>query len=317
MVTNNLDISISNLHVSFDTLDGEVSAVRDITTSFEHGKITGMIGESGSGKSIIAMSILQLLSSYASVTGKCTYKNDNLLTLNESEIKQVRGKEIGLIPQNPNSSLNPMMKLKPQLIEPLLIHKLADKKQAVDMAQKLLKDFNFEDEKRILNSYTFQLSGGMNQRVISAQGLICNPPWIIADEPTKGLDSIMRKQVYKVLKQIYTEHNCGIMVITHDLIFAKKLCHNLCVTFSGEIVEQGSTNEIFETPLHPYTAALLNALPEYGMNPIHSNINLDTKSQSSCQFFHHCPKASENCVDRAMEYFTVGNNRKVRCFLYA
>ena len=161
------------------------------------------------------------------------------------------------------------------------------------------------------------MSGGMNQRIISALGLVCDPKWIIADEPTKGLDPLMRNQVYKVLKKIYQENHCGMLIITHDLMFAKNLCHEIRVTYSGEMIEQGECCQVFANPLHPYTVALLDALPQNGMKPIPNKVENQIKGNSTCKFFNRCTEASEKCLNRKMEDFPVGENRLVRCFKYA
>lgn len=317
-----IDIQIQDLSVRFDTPRGYVYAVQAVNTTFPFGQITGMIGESGSGKSVMAMSILQLLSDSAQVTGQCHYGHLDLYALPESALERIRGKEIGLIPQNPTASINPMMKLKKQLMEPLLHHKLASKEEAQQIVYGLLREFGFEEPEKIGNRYAFELSGGMNQRVISAHGLVCNPPWIIADEPTKGLDSLMRNQVYRVLKQIHQSHGCGMLVITHDLLLAQRLCQRLCVTYSGQILEQGGCQAIFDQPLHPYTKALLEAQPHKGMHPIPPASTVPGASDSSsCPFYPRCSQASQHCLNRDMEDFPVDDGsaegRKVRCFLYA
>ena len=311
------DIQICDLSVCFDTPNGYVYAVQDVNTIFSFGQITGMIGESGSGKSVMAMSILQLLSDSAQVSGQCHYGDLDLYALPSKALEGIRGKEIGLIPQNPTASINPMMKLKKQLMEPLLHHRLADKKESQATVYNLLREFGFQEPEKLANRYSFELSGGMNQRVISAHGLVCNPPWIIADEPTKGLDSLMRNQVYRVLKQIHQTHGCGMLVITHDLLLAQRLCQRLCVTYAGRILEQGDCQAIFDNPLHPYTKALLDAQPHKGMNPIAAGNNALDAEQSSCPFFSRCPKASFQCTNREMADFPAYDGRKVRCFLYA
>lgn len=311
------NIDISNLQVEFTTALGSVIAVKNLSTTFSSKKITGIIGESGSGKSVMGMAILKLLPETATINGECLYNHTDLFKLNSKEMEQIRGREIGLIPQNPNASLNPMMKINKQLKEPILVHKLMSSKKATNQINNLLNEFGFEDATSIGNKYSFQMSGGMNQRLVSALGLVCNPKWIIADEPTKGLDAIMRNQVYKVLKKIYATNNCGMIVITHDLMLAFHLCDEIRVMYSGEIVEQGPCKEIFENPLHPYTKGLLAALPQNGMNPIPYSSDFKINGISTCTFFNRCPKATKNCINRTMDDFIVNDTRKVRCFNYA
>ena len=311
------NIKIENLNVEFVTPFGSVKAVKNLTTTFTSNKITGIIGESGSGKSVMGMAILQLLPENALINGTCTYKDFNLFKLGPKKMQKICGKEIGLIPQNPNASLNPMMKIRNQLKEPLLIHKLMKKNEASKEVDNLLNQFGFDDSYAIGKKYSFQMSGGMNQRIVSALGLACKPNWIIADEPTKGLDAIMRNQVYRVLKKIYSENNCGMIVITHDLMLAFHLCDEIRVMYSGEIIEQGPCKDVFESPLHPYTKGLLNALPQNGMKPVpYGSKNIDDTC-SACAFFNRCPNANSNCLNRKMENFSVSEKRKVRCFNYA
>lgn len=310
------DIEIKNLQVHFDTPFGEVCAIKDLTTTFKANCITGIIGESGSGKSVMGMSILGLLPTTAKVKGTCHYKGKNLYELSEKELRKIRGSEIGLIPQNPNLALNPMMKIGHQLREGLLLHKIHDKKQSHKKIEKLLETFGFRQPEQIMKQYPFQMSGGMNQRIVSLLGLICEPSWIIADEPTKGLDALLRKQVYEVLKNIYKESQCGMIVITHDLILAKHLCDELCVMYEGHIVEQGPTKEMMNAPKHPYTQELIKALPENGMETSFRVLDQIEDTQSACGFFTRCTKATPACQNRKLENFKVDGHTQVRCFLY-
>ena len=194
------NITISGLTVKFRTAHGMVTAVENVNTVFEAGKITGLIGESGSGKSVLGMSLLQLLPNSAVIKGECLYRGNNLLRVRPEMIRSIRGKEIALIPQNPSESLNSVRRIKRQLTEAVTAHDKKKKNEAQQRAQELLQRFGFADPAEIMRRYSFQMSGGMNQRIISVLGLMGNPSWIIADEPTKGLDSILRKQVYQTLK---------------------------------------------------------------------------------------------------------------------
>ena len=210
------DIEIQHLSVCFDTAQGPVYAVNDLSTTFRAGRISGVIGESGSGKSVMGMSLLRLLPNTARVTGKCFFGEDELYSMPLRRLRRLRGAAIGLIPQNPGASLDPVMKLRRQLTEAITTHGRWKRREAEAQAAELLRRFGFEEPERILNQYSFQMSGGMNQRLVSALGLACRPGWVIADEPTKGLDAVIRNQVYSVLRQIYTEHHCSMLVITHD-----------------------------------------------------------------------------------------------------
>lgn len=311
---NNIDIK--NLEVVFQTPFGEVTAIKNLTKTFKANCITGVIGESGSGKSVMGMSILRLLPATAQIKGSCHYARKDLYQLDEKELRKIRGHQIGFIPQNPNAALNPMIKIGHQLRESLVLHRISSKKESNKKIENLLSKFGFEYPKHIMNQYAFQMSGGMNQRIVSLLGLACGPRWIIADEPTKGLDAIVRKQVYQVLKKIYKENACGMIVITHDLILAQHLCEELCVMYEGEIVEQGKTSEIMNDPKHPYTQGLLKALPQNGMQAILKTPHKNKNECSECHFFNRCPQATAYCENRKMQDFEESESRKVRCFLY-
>lgn len=310
------NIEIRNLSVCFETSTGSVYAVRDLSTTFYAGRISGIIGESGSGKSIMGMSILQLLPNTAKVTGACFLGDKELYTMPLKELRKIRGAMIGLIPQNPNASLNPVMKIKHQLMEAVLTHHRGNRREAEQQAAHLLKQFGFSEPQNILNQYAFQMSGGMNQRLVSALGLACHPGWVIADEPTKGLDAIVRNQVYTVLRQIHTQYGSSMIVITHDLDLAHHLCDDIRVLYQGQMIEQGTSEEVMEQPLHPYTAGLIHAMPRHGMIPIPAP-DPARKDHHGCIFYPRCPKATARCAQEKPADIALPSGRKVRCFLYA
>ena len=261
------DIEIQHLSVCFDTAQGPVYAVNDLSTTFRAGRISGVIGESGSGKSVMGM------------------------------------------------SLDPVMKLRRQLTEAITTHGRWKRREAEAQAAELLRRFGFEEPERILNQYSFQMSGGMNQRLVSALGLACRPGWVIADEPTKGLDAVIRNQVYSVLRQIYTEHHCSMLVITHDLALARRLCDDIRVLYMGRIIEQGTAEEVMERPRHPYTAGLIHSLPSRGMVPIPPP-DPGRLEHTGCPFYPRCPRAMERCGREAPGEVALPTGGKVRCFLY-
>ena len=255
------DIEIRDLSVTFQDGGEMIHAMEDVSAYFPSGSVTGLIGESGSGKSLLGMSILGLLSGQARVEGSCMYKGMDLYRLPEKEMQKIRGKEIALIPQNPTESLNPIRRIGKQLTECMTVHGNKDKELADSRRDEFLRRFGFSDPDRINRAYSFQLSGGMNQRVISAMGLMNRPKWVIADEPTKGLDAILRRQVYRVLKEISETDTEGMIVITHDIALAGALCDRLMVLYKGSIMEAGETKTILEHPAHPYTKGLIASLP--------------------------------------------------------
>lgn len=310
----NYNISIKNLNVEFVTRFSNFKAIENINIDFAFGEITGIVGESGSGKSVLGMSILQLLPYNATVTGTCMYDTKDLYKADKKEIKKVRCKDIGLIAQNPIQSLNPVLTIEKQLKEPLKKHIKKSDKEAYDICINYLKDFGFNNPKQIIKKYPFQLSGGMNQRIISIMGLICRPNWIIADEPTKGLDSMLRKNVYELLVNIKESYTKSMIIITHDLYFAKKICDNIVVMYQGEIVEAGKTEKIFKCPKHPYTKGLINATPQNGMIPIPDGIIKVGKS--GCKFYDRCSSSSAICITDKIDIKRLNDGRLVRCQLY-
>lgn len=311
------DIQLRDLSVVFRTDRCAVGVIRRVSTVFKSGCITGIIGESGSGKSVLGMAILRLLPDNAEISGSCRYGQTELLALTESDLCGIRGRKIGLIPQNPDASMNPVLKIGRQLTEGLLHHRMAPRRAAENRAAALLRDLGFEQPQPVLRRYPFQMSGGMNQRTVTAMGLSCNPGWLIADEPTKGLDPVARKQVLERLKRIWAERRCGLIVISHDLLLVRRLCESVRVMYDGEIIEQGDCRMILEHPLHPYTRGLIRALPSNGMRPIPGAPKTGRDAVSSCVYFARCPERRPDCERSDMRDFERKDGRRVRCFLYA
>lgn len=311
----NNDIIIDNLSVSFFTNKGMVNAVDKVSTVLEGGKITGLIGESGSGKSVLGMSLLQLLPLEAKVEGCCEYNGYNLISADKKLIQSIRGKEIALIPQNPSEALNSVRRIKKQLTETITVHEKKSYNAACKRAADLLIRFGFKDPDEVGRKYSFQLSGGMNQRVISVLGLMCEPKWVIADEPTKGLDSILRKQVYGILKSIVERDTGSMILITHDITLAKKLCDNIMVMYEGRVLEQGKADIILKSPQHPYTKGLLESTPDRGMHPIQAVMPKREGNKSGCNFYPRCLRAIDICEKEKPQEYIGMHGQKVRCFL--
>lgn len=313
----NGDIEIRNLNVNFFTGGREVNAIKDAAIRFREKRITGLIGESGSGKSVLGMSILQLLPDTARVEGSCMFMGRDIYKLSEKEICRLRYKEISLIPQNPLMSLNPVLKIGRQLTEPLTLHMGMGKKEAFGYACGNLGMFSFQEPEKLMKQYSFQMSGGMNQRIVSCMGLECHPRWVIADEPTKGLDAILRRQVYHILKDARENGSESMIVITHDLNLAERLCDDLAVLYQGQIVEQGEREAVIRDPKHPYTQGLLNSVPSRGMKPIPLPVKGRKPEDSGCRFYNRCWQAKESCLCRTIPGTELKGNRIVRCMIYA
>jgi len=305
------DIIIKNLNIKFLRKDGDIHAVKDVSVEFKAGQVTGIVGESGSGKSVLGMSILQLLPENAEVSGKITYSGMNILLKNEKQMREIRGNKIALIPQSPSESLNPSMKIGNQVSEIFRHHKRQSRHEALKSSECILEEFHLLDVPRCMSSYGFQLSGGMKQRVVSSFGIAANPHWVIADEPTKGMDRVLETQITEVLGEISKRTN--MLIITHNLMLAQELCDRIIVMHNGCIIEKGDSN-IFKNPLHPYTEGLVKSMPENGMVPM--PFAQQKQNNNSCGICSWCHDKSDICTMEKPPLFKVAG-RLVRCFQYA
>ncbi len=306
-----MDLKIENLTVDFLYPNKEIPAVSGVTTHIRAGRVTGIVGESGSGKSVLAMALLRLLPINARVCGTCLYGEKNLLTLQGKELAHLRRDQLALIPQNPYESLNPSFKVR-RIFLNALAGKPLSRNEKLNQIKSLLMTLGFTDAEAILDRYSFELSGGMNQRVLAGLALIRQPEWIIADEPTKGLDAALQKDILQLFQRI-AENVGSILVITHDLHFAYALCDDLIVLYNGEIVEEGPCREILRHPVHPYTQGLVASLPEMGMHPIPCAVNKAMRS-GCCRFYERCFCAKSACTNTAPPLAQQKDGRKVRCF---
>jgi len=309
-------LNIENLSVSFETSVGLVKAVDDVSFKVEKDEILALVGETGCGKSVIANSILKILPNNARIEGKIIYKGDNILKMDEKDISSIRGREISTIFQNPSLSLNPTYPVGWQISEPLRVHENAPKKNSLTVAKKLLRRFGFVDPDHDVDMYPFQLSGGMNQRVMVATSVVLNPCLIIADEPTTGLDRSLIKEVVEEIKSIQKTNGSSVLLITHDLNFARAVSNRIIVMYSGDLVEIANTSEFFKEPRHPYSKALLKSMPENGFVPIQGSSPSMIHEPSGCKFHPRCPKKTENCSIEKPKMFRSGNGM-VRCRLFA
>lgn len=307
------DLLFKHTQVYFDVAAGSVRAVDDVSARFAAGKITGLIGESGCGKSVLGLSVLGLLPPYARICGQVLYGDLNITAARPRQLRALRGRQIGLIPQSPGESLGPVRRIGSQIDEALSLAE-SDKKKRKAMAHELLSGFGFDDPERILRAYPFQLSGGMQQRALCAIGVCCSPPWIIADEPTKGLDKALCDQVCETLSGLGRWGVNSMLVITHDLDLASSLCNRIAVMYAGEIVEMGA--EVLTTPKHPYTQAFLASLSANGMHPMVGTPPGPADVFPGCKFAPRCPRREARCETKRPENYLVGDSY-VRCFLYA
>lgn len=312
------DIRMEHVSIRFPVSNGYVNAVDDVSAVFRAGEITGIIGESGCGKSVLGMGLLGLLPAYAATAGSIWLGNRRLSDLTAARIRQVRGREIGLIAQNPADSLNPVRKIRGQLTESIRLNpagRQAGRKAEADIVRKLLIDFGFREDEvvPVLNAFPFQLSGGMLQRVAAAMGVASGAAWVLADEPSKGLDTVLQKQMYRTLRQVKEQGTDGLIIITHDIALAESLCDRVAVMYSGQIVEMGT--DVLGLPRHPYTKGLLASLPSRGMQPMKGLAPAPGELPEGCRFAPRCSEAGPECR-RARPEARGDADEMVRCFRY-
>lgn len=306
-------LSIKDLNTFFKTKEGEVHAVCNVNLSLEKGKIFGLIGETGCGKSVLGNSILKLLPDNACATGEIIFEDKNILRLSSSELKKLRGGKIGLIPQNPSEALNPLLKNGKQITETIAKHQKVSRKERRSLASRLLKALNFVNPELAMEQYPHQLSGGMKQRVLAAIGISGNPALLIADEPTKGLDALARLQVIDMLKELVASTGAAILIITHDIQLAFNVCDELAVMYAGEIIEKGTAKGLFKNPCHPYLKALIASHPKHGMKVLKGTSPSLINLPKHCRFYERCAKAKEECRSKLPAIKEVMKGHKVRC----
>lgn len=268
-MNNEKVLEVKNLETSFRTEDGVVKAVDNVSFDVYRGKTLGIVGESGCGKSVTSLSIMQLIPNPpGKVTGgQILYKGEDLLKKSPSQMRAIRGNEISMIFQEPMTSLNPVFTIGNQLVEAITLHQKLSKKDAIAKAIEMLRLVGIPSpDKRILD-YPHQLSGGMRQRVMIAMALSCNPNVLIADEPTTALDVTIQAQILDLLKGLQEKVGMGLILITHDLGVVAEVCDDVVVMYAGKVVEQGTVHEIFKNPKHPYTRGLLNSIPTLSKDP--------------------------------------------------
>ncbi len=305
-------LELQNLSVSFSS-SGETAAVRDVSFRVPDGRTTVMVGETGSGKSVLLLAILQLLPPTAQVTGRALLDGADLLALPEKKMAGIRGARIGYIPQSGGGSMNPLLRVGFQVGEPLMEHKGYTKAQAIEASVSLLRQFQLGDEEAVARAYPHQLSGGMRQRAMIAMGAAADAAVLFADEPTKGLD---QERVELVVRAFAALQGKTILCVTHDLEFAEQISDDICVMYAAHLVEFSSKEEFFSAPLHPYSKALLLSQPKHGLRcEIGFAPPREAGDKTGCPFYRSCPERTARC--REMPPMAEIGTRKVRCWLYA
>lgn len=319
MEENNL-LTVSNLHTAFRIDGSYYDAVDGVSFTVRPNEMLAIVGESGCGKSTVAMSIMGLHDMrFTQVSGEITLGGKNLLTLSESEMNKIRGKDIGFIFQDPLASLNPLQRVGKQIEEALLYHTNLTEAERQERVLQLLNDVGIQNPKRTAQRFPHELSGGMRQRVLIATALSCSPSLIIADEPTTALDVTIQAQILDLIKDLQEEHKAGIILITHDLGVVAQVADRVAVMYAGQIVELADARVLFTEPLHPYTRSLLKSIPQTdrdddmlhvikGMVPSLKNLK-----HSGCRFADRIPWIAASEHEETPELHEISAGHFVRC----
>ena len=298
-----------------------VRAVDEVSLRVDAGETLGIVGESGSGKSTLALTILRVLPPAARIVGgRMLFEGEDLVTKPEPEMREIRGKKIAMILQDPMASLNPLFTIGNQVAEPIQVHEGEGRRTAWTRARELLKSVRIPSPETRVRQYPHEMSGGMRQRIVGAIGISCEPRLLIADEPTTSLDLTIQAQYLNLLRELQREHGLGLIFITHNLGIVAKMCDQLVVMYAGRVVESGPVSRVFNAPAHPYTKALLNSIPRMGdadqrLTAIDGQPPDLSSLPPGCAFAPRCPQAMARCREVAPPAFAPEQNRVARCWL--
>lgn len=316
-------LEVNNLCTSFFTYAGEVKAVSGVSFHVDEGEAVGIVGESGCGKSVTVQSIMRLIPNPpGKITGgEINFAGKDLVKLTEKQMGEIRGMSIGMIFQDPMTSLNPVLTVGRQMSEVLERHEHLSRKEALERARQYLEMVGIPNAERRLKQYPHEFSGGMRQRVMIAMALLCNPKLLIADEPTTALDVTIQAQILELMKDLKDKINTAIIMITHDLGVVAGLCSRIIVMYGGKIVESGRTQDIFKNPHHPYTWGLLKSVPRLDASshtklvPILGSPPDLLKPPVGCAFAARCPHAMKICVEQYPSFSKISEGHEAACWL--
>ena len=319
-------LDIEALRVSFHLPGGVARAVDGIGFDLEPGETLGLVGESGCGKSVTALSILGLVQSPPGriEAGRILFENRNLLQLDAESLRRIRGRDISMIFQEPMTSLNPVLPIGRQVAEPLMVHKAFSRSEAMAEAAAWLDHVKIPAARKRLDDYPHQLSGGMRQRVMIAMAMVCRPKLLIADEPTTALDVTIQAQILSLMLMLKSELNMSVLLITHDLGVVAQMASRVVVMYAGQIVEEGRMPDMFDQPFHPYTRGLLRSMPRLGdrqagrthrLNEIPGTVPTLIEAVSGCRFAGRCPHVFDVCRKQQPDLFKIDAGQRARCWL--
>lgn len=315
-------LSVDRLKTYFYTSDGVIPAVDDVSFKVNKGEILGIVGESGCGKSVTALSIMRLVPPPGRiVSGEVFFDGRDLLKLSNDEIRNIRGDRIAMVFQDPMTSLNPVFTIGAQIAEILRTHKGLKRSGAFKRAESLLQRVGIPDPPRRISEYPHQLSGGMRQRVMIAMAMACEPALIIADEPTTALDVTIQAQILRLLKSLTESLDTALILISHDLGVIAEMADNVAIMYAGKIVEYATTEELFASPLHPYTMGLLESIPRFEGNrdrrlrAINGVVPKLSELPEGCEFNPRCKYVIEQCQREKPRLVDAGGGHLVRCWV--
>jgi peptide/nickel transport system ATP-binding protein len=313
MASPDILLDIISLRAHFPTQDGLVKAVDEVSLQIGETERVGLIGETGCGKTVLGMSIIRLLLPSARIAGRIIYRGRDLLGLSEDEMRLLRGREIAMILQNPTTSLNPVLKVGDQIAEVIRLHRGLDKDAAKSEAVQMLDAAMIPEPSKRADQYPHELSGGMKERVMIAMGLAGQPSFVIADEPTKGLDAVTKEEIIKLIGDMTADRS--MLMITHDLNAAGEACDRIAVMYAGELLEVAPAQAILSDPSHPYTQGFIRSLPSHGLHPITGSSPSLIEPPTGCRFHPRCPRAKDICKREHPPMISLGKAASVRCFL--
>lgn len=313
-------LHIENLKTVISSKDGKLVPVDGVDITIPKGKTVGIVGESGCGKSMTAMSIMGLLPNTTHIEeGKILFQDMDLTKLNPKELRKITGDKISIIFQEPMTSLNPVIQVGKQVREAILLHEKVSKEEAKQRVIEIFRQVGIPEPERRYNAYPHQLSGGLRQRVMIGMAMVCNPDLLIADEPTTALDVTIEAQILHLMRQLQKDKGTSIMMITHNLGVVAEICDQVYVMYAGKVVESAEVHELFQNPKHPYTQGLLGALPKMDsrqrLNSIDGMVPTLKDMPIGCRFAPRCPMAIQKCREEQPALVDVTAGHQVRCFM--
>ncbi len=315
-------IDVKDLQIAFNTDDGELVCVENISFSIKKGEVLSIVGESGCGKSVTAMSLMRLLGKNGIIKkGSIAFGDEDIATLSPDKMKKLRGNRISMIFQEPMTSLNPVLTIGRQMLEPLEIHKGLSKEEGKKVCISWLEKVGIPRADKVFADYPGTLSGGMRQRVMIAMAMLCSPDLLIADEPTTALDVTIQAQILDLMEDLRKESEASILLITHDLGVVAEMADRVIVMYAGQIVEEADVFTLFQSPTHPYTKGLMGSIPNVSddfterLKSIPGNVPSLRDMPEGCRFCERCSMAMDKCKTNNPPVFTTDGNHKIRCWL--